>query len=129
MTLTSTTCWADPLLTAERRELAWMLAQDANAFFGAATDDQVRAHTGSELDALHLGHGLMDCHGDAQELRLDVTERAGRAADDPLAVVCVIPGCTHDRGSHWDGTGACGFCGCQSFAGEQVPFATLAGAA
>ena len=25
---------------------------------------------------------------------------------------CDTPGCKHDHGSHIDGTGACGFCGC-----------------
>jgi len=42
-----------------------------------------------------------------------------------LAVVCQHQGCTHDRGSHLDGTGACGWCGCPSFAGEQIPFGAL----
>jgi hypothetical protein len=28
---------------------------------------------------------------------------------------CAQPGCTHDHGSHWDGTGQCGFCGCGTF--------------
>ena len=28
---------------------------------------------------------------------------------------CDRPGCTHDRGSHYDGTGSCGFCGCGEF--------------
>ena len=28
---------------------------------------------------------------------------------------CDRPGCTHDRGSHWDGTGACGFCSCGGY--------------
>jgi hypothetical protein len=26
--------------------------------------------------------------------------------------ICTRPGCTHDRGSHLHGTGACGYCGC-----------------
>ena len=29
---------------------------------------------------------------------------------------CDHQGCTHDRGSHWDGTDACGFCGCGGWA-------------
>jgi hypothetical protein len=28
---------------------------------------------------------------------------------------CARPGCTHDHGSHWDGTGRCGFCDCDSY--------------
>ena len=32
---------------------------------------------------------------------------------------CARPGCTHDHGSHYDGTGACGFCGCGSFQAQD----------
>ena len=28
--------------------------------------------------------------------------------------ICTRPGCTHDRGSHLNGTGACGYCDCQA---------------
>ena len=33
---------------------------------------------------------------------------------------CARPGCTHDHGSHYDGTGRCGFCGCGSFQVQGV---------
>ena len=46
-----------------------------------------------------------------------------------LAAPCPHHGCTHDRGSHLNGTGRCGWCACPSFAGEQIPFAVLDGAA
>lgn len=128
------TCWADPLTTAERRELRWRLAKYANAFFGAATPEQVHARTPDALGVLTLGHTLMNACAEMQDLHLDVTERAEVAPDSLaalhlLAEVCPARGCTHDRGSHRNGTGACGFCACPSFAGEQVSFAILDGTA
>jgi hypothetical protein len=36
-----------------------------------------------------------------------VAEFTGNPSD-----ICTRPGCTHDRGSHLHGTGACGYCGC-----------------
>lgn len=45
----------------------------------------------------------------------------------PAGVTCSRLGCTHDEGSHWDGTGSCGWCPCLSFAGEDV--VVLGGAA
>jgi hypothetical protein len=53
-------CWADPLTRAERRELRWMLAHAANAFFGAQPPQ-------------------MACCTEMQDLHLDVTERAAVA--------------------------------------------------
>jgi hypothetical protein len=118
-------CWADPLTTAERTELRWRLAKYANAFFGAATPEQVHARTRDVLGALALGHTLMNACAEMQDLHLDVTERAEAAPDSLaalrlLAEVCAGRGCTHDRGSHYDGTGQCGFCGCGSFQAQVV---------
>ena len=55
--------------------------------------------------------------------------------DDYYAEVCEQPGCTHDRGSHWDATGDCGWCPCGQFRTAAVidqddpaQFATLANA-
>ena len=55
--------------------------------------------------------------------------------EDYYAEVCEQPGCTHDRGSHWDATGDCGWCPCGQFRTAAVidqddpaQFATLANA-
>jgi hypothetical protein len=39
---------------------------------------------------------------------------------DAKSAPCDQPGCTHDRASHWDGTGACGFCGCGAYLLERA---------
>lgn len=68
--------WARNLTTpAERREWEWMLADAANKFLAAASDENVAAHTGSITEALHLGCGLMGCCTEMQDLYADLTGR------------------------------------------------------
>ncbi len=119
-------CWADAIPAVARPVLADRLADWRDRFYDAGADParvRCRAHNG--MDTLGLGHALMNCASEMRDLHTDVTAQAGAL----LAAPCPHPGCTHDRGSHLNGTGACGWCCCPSFGGEQIGFAVLDGAA
>jgi alkylhydroperoxidase family enzyme len=65
--MAETTCWADPLTSKERAEVARMLARACKSFYGAAF---VRKVTRKASVARQLASAEMS------DLHLDVTERA-----------------------------------------------------
>lgn len=82
----------------------------------------IEAATGWVLWLSEQGNVWMQSPG-GLELWAQTPELARHAIavwEHTAEVLCVLatcdrPGCTHDRGSHYDGTGACGFCRCGSW--------------
>lgn len=89
-------CWADPLTTAERRELARLLASWCKSFYAAADARLICHRTVTAGEAKQLSYDLIAASVDCADLRTDVTERAAVPAVVRYDITFARVGRRHD---------------------------------
>jgi hypothetical protein len=66
-----------------------------------------QGNTASTPIIIEIDSASLDYWAELAQVGQPAAEFTGNPSD-----ICTRPGCTHDRGSHLHGTGACGYCGC-----------------